>query len=163
MATAYVALGANLGDRLGSLRRAVAGLHPDFVVQAVSPVYETEPAYVLDQPRFYNMAAQVSTELRPLEALRRLKQLEAEAGRTAGPRFGPRLIDLDLLLHGDTVMETPELILPHPRLHERAFVLRPLADIAPDAVHPALGRTIRELLMDLGDTSGAIWPAGVEL
>ena len=94
-----------------------------------------------------------------LEALRQLKAIEAGLGRKEGRRFGPRLIDLDLLLHGDTLMETPELTLPHPRIAERAFVLLPLADIAPGLAHPRLGLSMAALRDRLGDTSAVIWPA----
>jgi 2-amino-4-hydroxy-6-hydroxymethyldihydropteridine diphosphokinase len=162
-AVAYLALGTNLGDRLVNLRRALAALSPDFKVQAVSRVYETEPAYVEDQPRFYNLVCRAVTELTPLEALRRLKALEAEMGRVAGPRFGARLIDLDVLLYEQVQLDTPELTLPHPRLAERAFVLVPLAEIGADVVHPVLGVSFRALRDRLGDTTGELWPAAEQL
>ena len=114
-------------------------LAPDFRLDKCSRLYETEPAYVLDQPRFYNQVCQATTELAPLDALHRLKAIEAELGRVASTRFGPRLIDLDLLFYDDQVLDTPELVLPHPRLAERPFVLVPLAEIAPDAEAPRAG------------------------
>ena len=156
--TVYLALGTNLGDRAGNLRRALAALPPAFTVEAVSPVYETEPMYVTAQPTFLNMVCRATTTLLPLEALQALKLLEAELGREPAIRFGPRLIDIDLLFYGDIVFDSPELILPHPRLHERAFVLVPLADIAPDFVHPVLKQTIASLRDQLGGAKDFSWP-----
>lgn len=153
-----LSLGSNLGDRAENLRRALAFLPPAITVEVISPVYETEPAYVLDQPRFYNLACRAATTLAPLEALHHLKRLESEIGRAPGPRFGPRLIDLDVLFYSDLVLDTPELTVPHPRLAERAFVLVPLADIAPDFVHPVLKQSIAALRDQLGDTRSLIWP-----
>ena len=151
MPTVYLALGTNLGDRASNLRQALAALPPAFHVQTVSPVYETEPMYVETQPRFLNLTCQAETSLLPFEALQALKLLETSLGREASIRFGPRLIDLDILFYEDIVLDTPELIQPHPRLPERAFELVPLADIAPDFIHPKLRLTIAELRDKLGD------------
>lgn len=128
---AYVALGANLGDREASLRGALGRLaaEPGIELLAVSPVYETAPVGYTDQPSFLNMVARVGTECTPLELLRRLLEIEREMGRIRDIRWGPRNIDLDLLLVGETSMDTPELTLPHPRMGERAFVLVPLRDV----------------------------------
>jgi len=149
----YLALGTNLGNRAENLRQALAALREIFTLNAVSPWYETEPAYVLDQPRFYNLVCRVTTDLPPLAVLRHLKNLETTLGRTPSIRFGPRLIDLDLLFYDALILDSPELTLPHPRLHERGFVLAPLADLAPDLIHPRLKVNIATLLAALNDTS----------
>ncbi|MBK9710834.1 MAG: 2-amino-4-hydroxy-6-hydroxymethyldihydropteridine diphosphokinase [Kouleothrix sp.] len=146
----YLALGSNLGDRRANLRAAVERLAPHVAVEQVSSVYETEPAYVLDQPRFLNAALRGRTELEPAALLALLKQIERGLGRVAGPRFGARVIDLDILVYDDLVMATDELTVPHPRLAERPFVLVPLAEIAPRLTPPgwpapvaALAATVR--------------------
>jgi 2-amino-4-hydroxy-6-hydroxymethyldihydropteridine diphosphokinase len=157
METVYLALGSNLEDRAANISRAVQALPPDFNVIDLSPLYETEPAYVLDQPRFYNQVCRATTALSPLPALHRLKVLEAELGRQPGQRFGPRLIDLDLLVYDDLVLDLPELTLPHPRLAERPFVLVPLVEIAPNLVVPGTGVNVTDLLVRLGDTGRSIW------
>lgn len=144
-----LALGSNLGDRLNALRDAVAAVTPFFSVQAASAVYETPAAYVTDQPAFLNAALIGTTSLPPLELLYALKRCEIELGRQASFRFGPRLIDLDLIFYGQHVMASNELTLPHPRLAEREFVLRPLADIAGGWKHPLTSLTIDAMLAAL--------------
>ena len=142
MTRAYIGLGANLGEPAAMLRTAVEQLRrePDITVVAVSSVRETEPVGLVDQPRFLNAAVAVDTELSPRELLDRLLGIERRLGRTReGPRFGPRTIDLDLLLYGDERLAEPGLEVPHPRLHERLFALEPLSDLAPDLVIPGKG------------------------
>jgi len=138
---AYVGLGANLGDREATISRAVELLDNDAVrVLAVSSLRETDPVGYVDQPRFLNGAAAVETELGPRALLDRLLEIERELGRTReGSRYGPRTIDLDLLVYGDEVVDEPGLTVPHPRLQERRFALEPLADLDPDLVIPGAG------------------------
>jgi 2-amino-4-hydroxy-6-hydroxymethyldihydropteridine diphosphokinase len=134
MARAYVGVGANLGDREGTIRRAVdlLGGSPGVEVVAVSTLRETDPIGYVHQPRFLNGAAELETTLPPRELLEQLLAVERQLGRErTGPRFGPRTIDLDLLLYDELVLDEPGLTLPHPRLHERRFALEPLAELAP--------------------------------
>ncbi len=152
-----LAIGANIGDRLASLRGAVEALSPYMTIKAVSPVYETAPAYATDQPAFLNAALMGETALDPIKLLYTVKELERELGRTPTFRYGPRLIDIDILFYDDLEMVSSELTIPHPLMCERIFVLKPLADIAPDWVHPAAKVTVRELLDVLPDKVGA-WP-----
>jgi 3-oxoacyl-[acyl-carrier protein] reductase len=149
---AYIALGSNLGDRQGYLTRALELLsaHPAVRVTRVSSYHETAPVGgPPGQGRFLNAAAELDTDLGPEALLQLLLDVEQRLGRVRAARDGPRHIDLDLLLYGDLVRATPDPIIPHPRMHQRLFVLSPLAEIAPDAVHPTLQRTIREMLMEL--------------
>jgi 2-amino-4-hydroxy-6-hydroxymethyldihydropteridine diphosphokinase len=148
---AYVALGSNLGDREAAIRAALAALAavPGVEVVAVSSLRETDPVGFLDQPRFLNGAAAVETTLAPAELLRTLLEVERSLGRTReGPPRGPRTIDLDLLLYGDRVVDEPGLALPHPRLHERRFVLEPLAELASGLEVPGKGK-VETLLAEL--------------
>ena len=144
--TVYIALGTNLGNRLANLRAAIQAMPPEIQVLAESHVYETPPWGYEEQPAFLNMVIKAETKLEPEPLLKRLKQLEVELGREQNFRWGPRLIDLDILFYDDLVLDSPPLVIPHPRLHERAFVLVPLADIAPNYIHPVLDRPVRELL-----------------
>jgi 2-amino-4-hydroxy-6-hydroxymethyldihydropteridine diphosphokinase len=151
----YLALGTNLGDRLSNLRAALRSFAPDLEVVADSRVFETPPWGYATQPAFLNMVVHTRANLSPEDSLVRLKQLEVELGREQTFRWGPRLIDLDILFYDDLVLDTPRLVIPHPRLHERAFVLVPLMDIAPDLRHPLLGKTIRQLLATV-DANGIV-------
>jgi 2-amino-4-hydroxy-6-hydroxymethyldihydropteridine diphosphokinase len=149
MAEVFIALGSNLGDRAANLRAAQAAMAPSVTIRARSSVYETGPQYVLDQPAFLNMAVKGTTRLGPNALLRRLKKIEAELGRKPSRRFGPRLIDLDILYYEDKVINDEALILPHPRIAEREFVLVPLSDIAPCHRHPVTRQTTMEMLKAL--------------
>ena len=151
--TIYLALGSNLGDRSANLQAAIAALPPGVRVLRESPVYETPPWGLTDQPVFLNMVLKGETSLGPVELLHQLKNLETRLGRQPSVRWGPRLIDIDILFYADLVLEIQGLILPHPHLHERAFVLVPLADLAPDLLHPVFGRSVRDLLAGV-DASG---------
>ncbi len=151
MARAYIGLGANLGDRAETLTRAIALLaeRPAIEVVAVSSFRETDPVGYLDQPRFLNAAVAIETSLAPHALLETLLEVERELGRVReGPRYGPRTVDLDLLLMDDLVLDEPGLELPHPRLHERAFALEPLAELDPERVVPGRG-SVRQLLLAL--------------
>ncbi|RPH50634.1 MAG: 2-amino-4-hydroxy-6-hydroxymethyldihydropteridine diphosphokinase [Planctomycetota bacterium] len=141
---AYVGLGSNLGDRRALIAGALDRLQP----RRVSSIVETEPWGVTDQPRFLNAVAEIETELAPGALLDRLLDLERDLGRVRTERWGPRTIDLDLLLYGDRQVSTPSLTLPHPRLHERLFVLEGLAELCPDLRVPGLDRAVRDLLRE---------------
>jgi 2-amino-4-hydroxy-6-hydroxymethyldihydropteridine diphosphokinase len=143
-------LGANLGDPVAQLGRAVEALSSSLRIGAVSSLYRTEPVGHADQPDFYNLVVRGWTALEPAALLRAAQGVEAALGRRRSFRDGPRTIDVDLLAYGDRVMRTPELTLPHPRLHLRGFVLHPLVEVAPEWTHPVLARTARELLSVAG-------------
>ncbi|HEX6988782.1 MAG TPA: 2-amino-4-hydroxy-6-hydroxymethyldihydropteridine diphosphokinase, partial [Bacillota bacterium] len=143
---AYLGIGANLGDRRGQLREAVRRLasEPGIHLMGVSPLYETAPIGLLDQPAFFNAVLAVDTTLFPSALLATCKRVEAAAGRLPGVRWGPRPLDVDILLYGDLGLAGPDLEIPHPRLAERAFAMRPLLDLAPDAALPG-GRPLAPL------------------
>ena len=139
---AYIGLGSNLGDRRAMIAGALERLRP----RRVSTIVETEPWGVVDQPRFLNAVAEIETEVAPPALLDRLLEIEAELGRVRGKKWGPRTMDLDLLLYGDRRIVSPVLTVPHPRLAQRLFVLEGLAELCPDLTVPGHGRTVRQLL-----------------
>ncbi len=153
-AVVYLGLGSNLGDRAENLARALESLSSKLAIRQVSSVYETEPVGYEQQPLFLNAVLSAATDMKPLELLRFVKQVEAELGRKPSFPDGPRSIDVDILFYGDLELETPQLTIPHPRMVERAFVLVPLAEIAAELVHPVAKCTIGELLEVVRGTDG---------
>ena len=142
----YIALGTNLGDRVANLRAAIESLAPEVKVLRESTIYETPPWGYTDQPSFLNMVIEAESSLHPRALLDYLKKKEKSLGRVESFRYGPRQIDLDILFYDDLVLDDENLTIPHPRLHERAFVLVPLAELAPELVHPVLGEKVKDLL-----------------
>jgi len=142
----YLGLGSNLGDRNRSIRKAIELLSDRVHMEQVSSIYETDPVGYDHQPRFLNAVCRVRTSLEPNEVLTLVKEIESTLGRETTFRNGPRTIDIDILFHDDKVIDTTQMTVPHPRLEERPFVLVPLAELAPDLVHPISRKSITELM-----------------
>jgi 2-amino-4-hydroxy-6-hydroxymethyldihydropteridine diphosphokinase len=157
--TVYLGLGSNLGDRQAHLRDALDTLPPDVLPLRTSPTYETAPWGYADQGDFLNLVVEAETQLDPLSLLALLKGIEQQVGRQASFRYGPREIDIDILLYDELVFEDEALNIPHPRLLERAFMLKPLSDLNPDFSHPTQGKTIQELLKATGSTGVKLFAA----
>ncbi len=161
MKTVYLSTGSNLNDRQGNLNNAIRLLdsHTNIRVCRVSSVYETEPWGYADQPAFLNQIVEIETDLAPLDLLRALKALEKEAGRVPTFKYGPRVMDVDIIFYGGEIFEGENLSIPHPQLEQRAFVLVPLAELAGDFLHPRTGQSVKELMRAI-DTSGVkLWSA----
>jgi 2-amino-4-hydroxy-6-hydroxymethyldihydropteridine diphosphokinase len=159
-ALVYLALGSNVGDRKANLRTALEQLPPHVFVEHCSAVYETEPAYVVDQERFLNMVVEAQTPLPPHDLLRWIKTIEQQVGRTTTFRYGPRVVDLDILLYDNLELDTPDLTIPHPRMAERAFVLVPLAELAPDLILPQQTTTVAGLAAQVGQQGEIVRTVG---
>lgn len=142
----YLSLGTNIGNRAANLKQAISLLPPQMTVKAKSKVYETPPWGYTEQDQFLNQVVMARTYLEPEKLIKHIKRLEVAMGRKASFRNGPRLIDIDILFYDDRILDTPSLVIPHPNLHERGFVLLPLMDVAPDLIHPVKKKSIRELI-----------------
>lgn len=149
----YLALGSNMGMRLTNLKNAINNLTPQMTVKAKSQVYETPPWGFKEQPPFLNQVVGAETYLQPEALIHHLKRLETALGRVPNFQNGPRIIDIDILFFDDLVLNSPTVQIPHPRLHERAFVLTPLADLAPALVHPVLNKSVSDLLAGVNQSN----------
>ena len=152
----YLSLGSNLGDRRANLKKALRLLGESLEITGVSSVYDTEPVGVGEQPRFLNLVCRVNTDIGPMQLLSLSKGIESSMGRDLSLKDAPRNIDIDIIFHGDTIIESLELIIPHPRMRERAFVLVPFAEIAPSIVHPVSGERIDELAARVEGRDGVV-------
>jgi 2-amino-4-hydroxy-6-hydroxymethyldihydropteridine diphosphokinase len=159
MHTVFIGVGSNLGDKRENCLNGISRLTSDDHSRLVnrSPLYQTEPVDYLDQDWFVNCVIQIETHLEPVELLKELQRIQKEAGRIQDlVRFGPRILDMDILLFDDLVLTLPDLEIPHPRTHLRRFVLKPLCDLNPELRHPVLGRTFQQLLEDLTEEGQGI-------
>lgn len=157
--TIFLCLGTNLGEREANLSAAVSALKGFTTIIAVSPIYETAPWGYAQQPAFLNQVIEVETAISAADLLVRIKAIEEELGRQPTFRYGPRVIDIDILLYGQAQIHTPTLVVPHPRLAERAFVLVPLADLASELVVPGIGRRVKDLLAAVDRAGVTLWPS----
>jgi 2-amino-4-hydroxy-6-hydroxymethyldihydropteridine diphosphokinase len=149
MSTVYLGIGSNLGNRQNNCEKSLCLLEEKGItIIKRSSMIETEPWGVQDQPKFINLVVEIQTDLEPEELLQRLKEIEVGIGREETVRWGPRIIDLDILFYDDIVVNSPELVIPHPHIQDRIFVLKPLSEIAPDKIHPVLKKSIRELFQE---------------
>lgn len=157
----YISLGTNQGDRTANLELAVANLSPAVIPLRLSQIYETPPWGYLDQPLFLNQVVEAKTDLEPRQLLTYLKDIELRLGRKATFRYGPRLIDLDILFYDDLTWESSDLTIPHPHIAQRAFVLVPMAELAPDMRHPIFGKTVSEMLAAVDSHDIARYSPGI--
>ena len=153
----YLSLGTNLGNREQNLEAVLQELPPEVTILESSPVYQTEPWGYLDQPDFLNQVLAVETTLSPDELLDYVKGIEKKIGRKPSVRFGPRIVDIDILFYGDRIISEENLVIPHPRIKDRAFVLIPLAELDPDLIHPGTNSSISDLLEDVDLTGVDIY------
>ncbi|MEA3442756.1 MAG: 2-amino-4-hydroxy-6-hydroxymethyldihydropteridine diphosphokinase [Chloroflexota bacterium] len=154
MNTVYLSLGSNSGDREENLSQALALLSQKVKLEKTSSIYETEPMGYKEQPLFLNLACQITTDLNPGELLELAKRIEKKLGRIPGFPDSPRPIDIDILLYDDKIIAMPDLIIPHPRIQERAFVLIPLSEIAPELIHSELNKSIGEMAAAVAGSEG---------
>lgn len=156
MSTVFVGIGSNLGNRIENCANAVRKISDFATVSAISSIYETEPVGNEDQPNFINCAVKIETDLSPYDLLLSLQSIEDILGRERIQKWGPRIIDLDILFYNDLVIESDELTVPHPMAHLRRFVLEPLSEIAPDLIHPTLKVSVSNLLEGLYDPKSVV-------
>ncbi len=149
MAEYFIGLGSNLGDRKRNIEGAIKILEQTMTLLKVSSFYESEPMYLKDQPWFLNCVAKFESDLDPMQVLKTLQDTEREMGRTRSIRYGPRIIDLDILFSGNTILQSDTLKIPHPKIQERRFVLEPMAEIDPEFIHPVYGTSVATLLKNL--------------
>ena len=157
MEDVYLLFGSNEGDKVKHIERAVSMVqHKAGQIKRISSLYETEPWGLKEQQSFINQAAQIDCNLAPAILLQLLKSIEHEMGRREGTKWGPRIVDIDILFYGNQIIDTPQLVIPHPFLQDRRFTLEPLNEIAPDLIHPVFHKTIRQLFAECTDTSNVV-------